>query len=122
MLQEIDTNFKDYAGVVSFCSHGRAFIVHDVPRFCTCLLPKYFQRQTKWKSFVRQLNLYGFTRISNGPDAGGYFHELFLRGRPNLCRYMKRVGVPTKPERQKEQPPKKLAAEETPNFYSMAIL
>jgi hypothetical protein len=38
--------------------------------------------------------LYGFVRITSGPDAGGYYHELFLRGRPDLCLHMRRVGVP----------------------------
>jgi hypothetical protein len=36
----------------------------------------------------------GFTRISSGPDTGGYYHELFLKGRPALSIHMRRVGVP----------------------------
>lgn len=42
-------------------------------------------------SFQRQLNLYGFQRLTTGRDRGGYFHELFLRGRPDLCRVMTRT-------------------------------
>jgi hypothetical protein len=39
-------------------------------------MPKYF-RQSRLSSFHRQLKGLG---INNGPDAGGYYHELFLRG------------------------------------------
>jgi hypothetical protein len=36
------------------------------------------------------LNLYGFRRIPEGPDKGGYVHESFVRGQKNLCRKIKR--------------------------------
>jgi hypothetical protein len=38
----------------------------------------------------RQLNLYGFRRIGEGPDKGGYIHEHFLRGKKSLCKKIKR--------------------------------
>jgi hypothetical protein len=47
------------------------------------------------ESFFISLFSDGFTRITSGPDEGGYYHELFLRGRPALCVHMRRVGVPT---------------------------
>jgi len=55
-------------------------------------MPRFF-RQTKLASFQRQLNLYGFRRISRGPDSGGYYHAMFVRGRPDLCPYMRRTKV-----------------------------
>ena len=33
----------------------------------------------------QQLNLYGFTRITRGPQKGCYFHELFQKDRPELA-------------------------------------
>jgi len=56
MLREVEQ--EGNADIVSFYSHGRAFAVHDMERFCTEIMPKFF-KQTKWNSFARQLNLYG---------------------------------------------------------------
>jgi hypothetical protein len=42
---------------------------------------------------MRQVNGWGFKRITQGPDHNSYYHELFLRGLPRLVRKMKR---PTK--------------------------
>jgi hypothetical protein len=38
---------------------------------------------------MRQLNIYGFTRT----DSGSYFHEYFLRGRPDLLHKIQRIPV-----------------------------
>lgn len=61
--------------VVSFFSHGRAFAIHKPRRFVMEIMPRFF-RQTRLTSFQRQLNLYGFRRISQGPDNGGRNHSL----------------------------------------------
>lgn len=50
-------------------------------------MPEYF-RQSKLTSFQRQLNLYGFRRLTAGPDRGGYYHEMFLKHKLFLCRDM----------------------------------
>ena len=58
----------------------------------TCVLVN--NRMTKKSSFLRQLNLYGFNRLSGqGPDQGSYYHEKFLRNLKFLCRRMKRNKV-----------------------------
>ena len=77
--------------VVSFLSHGRAFAIHKPRRFVAEVLPKFF-RQTKLTSFQRQLNLYGFKRITQGQDNGAYWHEYFLKGQPSLSKKMKRIS------------------------------
>jgi hypothetical protein len=116
MLEEIDK--QGISEVVSFYSHGRAFGVHDMDRFVSEVMPKFF-KQSKWNSFARQLNLYGFIRVTSGPDAGGYYHELFLKGRPSLCLHMRRVGVPQGEDRRKFRPKNKNVE---PDFYSMKRL
>jgi hypothetical protein len=94
MLQDVEEEGKSH--IVSFYPHGRAFGIHDMNAFTDEILPKYFSKQSKLVSFVRQLNLYGFLRIHSGLDMGGYYHELFLKGRPELFPFMRRTGATSK--------------------------
>ena len=55
----------------------------------------------------------GFRRITQGPDAGAYYHELFLKGRPQLCMRMQRQKVKGTGHKLPAD------AESEPNFYSM---
>jgi hypothetical protein len=79
------------AHIVSWQPHGRCFVVHKPKEFKE-LLPSYF-KLSKMASFQRQLNLYGFSRLTRGRDKGGYYHELFLRGRQSLANKILRIKV-----------------------------
>lgn len=72
-------------GIVSFTPSGRAFRVHQPNSFISEVAPKYF-RQKLFSSFTRQLNLYGFDKLTIGPDEGAFAHVSFQRGNPDLCR------------------------------------
>lgn len=113
MLVEMEEAGND--GIISFFAHGRAFGIHDPERFVGEVMAKYF-KQSRLSSFQRQLNLYGFTRISSGPDTGGYYHELFLKGRPALSAHMRRVGIPHGEDRRKL---KTGTWKTDPDFYAM---
>lgn len=86
--------------IVAWKPHGRAFQVYDTDLFVEKILPRFF-KQSKITSFQRQLNLYGFRRILHGKDTGAYYHELFLRSKPFLCKAMFRTKVKGKPSRKK---------------------
>lgn len=110
MLSAVDgSNEMD---IVSWLPHGRAFIVRKPKEFTEIIMPKYF-KQTKLTSFQRQLNLYGFRRLTQGADAGAYYHELFLRMRPALCQRMSRQKVKGTGHKQPAD------AKTEPNFYDM---
>eukprot|EP00980_Cylindrotheca_fusiformis_P030328 scaffold24656_cov181-Cylindrotheca_fusiformis.AAC.5 len=100
------------AHVISWQPHGRCFAVHKVKEFTDFVMPKYF-RQTKLTSFQRQLNLYGFSRLTTGRDSGGYYHELFLRGKLFLAKRMMRTKVKGTKFKAASSP------EQEPNFYTM---
>jgi hypothetical protein len=100
--------------IVSWQPHGRCFVVHKPKEFVE-LLPKYF-KLSKLPSFQRQLNLYGFQRLTRGKDKGGYYHELFLRNRVFLAHNIQRIKVKGTGVRARSNP------EQEPNLWSMAWL
>jgi hypothetical protein len=102
---------------ISWLPHGRAFIIRNEGVFVSKVVPEYF-KQTKMRSFVRQLLLWGFTRylhlsfhshlhfldvhlichvilnrILCGPDRGAWFHQLFIRGELPKLAFIKRTAV-----------------------------
>jgi hypothetical protein len=116
MLQDVAKEGKSH--IISFYPHGRAFAILDMEAFADEILPKYFAKQGKLVSFVRQINLYGFARIHSGPDAGGYYHELFLKGRPELFSYMRRAGASKGKEDRRKRKDRHLPVLQ-PDFYAM---
>ena len=78
-------------------------------------MPQYFN-QGKFASFQRQLNLYGFKRLTRGPDTGSYYNELFLKGRPFLAQDIQRTKVKGNGARAASNP------DAEPNFYAMPSL
>jgi hypothetical protein len=73
-------------------------------------------RQSKFPSFQRQLNLYGFKRLTAGRDKGGYYHELFLRGKRFLAHRIQRIKIKGTGARKPSSP------ETEPNFYRTIYL
>lgn len=107
---------QGFSGIVSWLPHGRAFSVYDSKSFVEQVMPKFF-RQSKISSFQRQLNLYGFCRLTGqSSDRGGYYNEFFLRGRPDLTAKMHRTRVKGTGVRTSSNP------HDEPNFYEMTFM
>jgi len=100
--------------VFSWLPHGRSFGIHKPGQFEDVI--KRFFRQSQISSFRRQLNLYGFLRLTNGRDSGSYYHELFLRGKPLLSLRMTRTRIKGTKIRASSSP-----ADE-PRLYSYPVL
>jgi len=110
MLEKVEE--RNLSSVVSWQPHGRSFVVRRPKEFVEIVMPMFF-RQTKLTSFQRQLNLYGFSRITQGIDIGAYYHELFLRGKTFLCQGMIRTKIKGTGHKPANSP------ETEPNFYAM---
>jgi len=80
--------------VISWLPSGKAFKIHKPKEFADVIMPQYFN-QTKYRSFQRQLYIYGFDRVKDksSDDYGAYFHELFIRGESDLCLDMQRKKI-----------------------------
>jgi hypothetical protein len=90
MLEAAET--EGFRTIVSWLPDESSFRVHHADLFASEVMPRYFNG-TKYKSFQRQLNIYGFERIRLGPGFGAYKHTFFVRGKPSLCRHMIRVKI-----------------------------
>jgi len=84
---------KNNGSIVSWLPDGNHFKVHDPRRFVEVVIPSAF-KQKSLKSFQRQLHLYGFQRVHEGPDKGAYFHEKFLRNDRDLSLTISRTKAP----------------------------
>ncbi|CAJ1959218.1 unnamed protein product [Cylindrotheca closterium] len=112
MLRDLEQD--GFGHIVSWQPHGRCFVVHKSDEFVH-LLPRYF-KLSKLASFQRQLNLYGFQRLTHGKDRGGYYHELFLRSMPFLAQGIQRIKVKGTGVRARSNP------HQEPNFYKMSFV
>ena len=81
LLMEAEQEGND--AIISFGIDGTSFQVHQPEPFETQILPRYF-RHNKYASFLRQLLLYGFERVSSGPDKGCHRNPYFIKSRPDL--------------------------------------
>jgi HSF-type DNA-binding len=98
-----ETEERGFSSIISW-QDGNAFQVHNKDLFAEMVMPIYFD-STNYKTFQRNLNLWGFRTISKGPCKGEVSHALFIRGKPDLCRSMVRVRNKTNPpERFYSQP------------------
>jgi hypothetical protein len=108
----------NFSEIVSWAPHGRCFVVRHPKEFQAKVLELYFN-QTKYRSFQRQLNLYGFRRITGGADRGGYYHPLMLRGRRKLCTRMCRQKASSGKHGGNMITNALVDPELEPNFYAM---
>jgi hypothetical protein len=92
MLEAVEAH--GFSWIIGWAPHGRAFKIHDRSAFEDQILPAYFSKQSEISSFQRQLCLYGFRRFAGThSDQHAYYHELFLRGRPDLCQLIHRARL-----------------------------
>jgi len=105
--------YTELSPIITWLKHGRSFIVRDNEGFVSEIMPRFY-KLTQFKSFIRQLSLWGFKRITKGPDSGSYYNQFFLRGKPKLvllmkCEKVKGTGVKLAPNPDFE-----------PNFHALA--
>jgi HSF-type DNA-binding len=94
-----ESEIHHHQDIIAWQEEGRSFRIYDADRFVQEVMPKYFKKQTKLRSFQRQLLLYGWTRIvsKKGPEYNCYSHEKFVRGCTKLATEIRRMSNSKQP-------------------------
>jgi len=107
----------EFSHIITWMPHGCSWRMLQPRLFSEVVSPKYFSHQSKYSSFMRQVNGWGFKRITRGPDRNSYYHELFVRDNPELAWTMSRRGSSSS-----KNSGGKDEADKEPNFYEMTGL
>ncbi|KAL9184685.1 hypothetical protein ACHAXT_012655 [Thalassiosira profunda] len=86
---------SEHASAISWTPDCRAFAILDKDALVQHLLPLYF-KQRKYRSFTRQLNLWGFERATIRSGDEVWMHENFVRGRVGSLKRQKIKGAQSK--------------------------
>jgi hypothetical protein len=84
-MEILDDKNNDH--IITWLPHGKAFIIYQKKKFGTEILTKYF-KESKYTSFTRKLNRWGFVRVTKGPEIGAYYHKCFQQKNYLLCMQM----------------------------------
>ena len=87
LLQE-----NNYPEIVSWSNDGRTFKIHNRKEFEEHILSSHFCN-IKFRSFQRQLNIYGYIRLDKGVTHYTYGHNNFARDRNINFDDMKRIPI-----------------------------
>ena len=85
LLEILET--AEHFDILKWLPGGIAFAIMDKKRFTSEILPAYL-KQAQFTSFTRKLFRWKFITVPYGPFMGVYYHELFRRDRPDLCKLM----------------------------------
>ena len=94
MLEEIEK--AGDASIVSWLPNGQHFQVHNPQDFVDKVIPKFF-KQKSYKSFQRQLHLYGFQRETDGQNRGMSTKESYHV--VSCCQYIHLTWFPIRHKR-----------------------
>jgi hypothetical protein len=65
----------DFEDIVGWLPHGRSWRILQQKAFEEKVIPLYF-RHGRYSSFARQVNGWGYRRITHGSDYNSYYHEV----------------------------------------------
>lgn len=95
---------------VAWLSDGRSFVVIQPDEFINVIYSQTF-KNSKYASFVRKLNRWGFARLTSGTGTDCFYHPLFQRDRIDLAAQM--LAMPRNDSKSAKKR-KEMGAEGTP--------
>ena len=89
-MLEYASSDAQYCSIISWSSSGKSFAIHNREEFMAHVAPMFFPKQSKYRSFTRQLNIWGFSRLNN---RGVWAHADFIRGETERLDRIDREGI-----------------------------
>jgi len=77
----------EHSDILRWLPGGKAFVI-DKKRFRNHEELPAFLKQTQYTSFTRKLFRWKFVCVPHGPFMGAYYHQLFRKDDPALCKLM----------------------------------
>ena len=112
-LREVLSRPDEYGHSITWVRDGKAIQIPDEERFPNSGLKKAFP-YTNFKSFIRQLNVYGFKKTMRNLNERIYCHPQFNKHQPELTDMIKR-----KPRKKKLQHFKETSRPRLPSIYQV---
>jgi heat shock transcription factor 1 len=78
--------------IIFWNKDGKSFRVKDIKTLENEVLPKYF-KHNNFTSFVRQLNMYNFSKSRNSDKSKEFRHKYFIRHHPELLNQITRKAL-----------------------------
>ena len=66
---------SSFRNIIVWLPHGRSWRLIKPQMFEDEVIPLFF-RQTSLSSFMRQVKVWGFRRVNEGPDRDSFYHEV----------------------------------------------
>ena len=79
----------EYSEYIAWQPSGHAFLIKDVQKLEEIVLQNYF-KHSNLQSFIRQLNMYSFSKTCHDPNYREFANPMFMRGRRDLLSQIKR--------------------------------
>jgi len=88
-LYELLSDEANYSEYISWQPDGRSFLIKKATELSEKVLPKFF-KHNNLQSFIRQLNMYCFSKTRHDSNYREFTHKLFQRNRKDLLCFIKR--------------------------------
>jgi hypothetical protein len=82
-------DLPDYREYIDWQPDGKSFLIKEVEKFSKYVLPKYY-KHNNFQSFVRQLNMYSFSKTRHDANWREFKQEYFMKKRRDLLPLIKR--------------------------------
>ena len=86
LMNILNNNY--FNAYICWSEDGRSFIIKDFSVFSNQVLCKTFYKNDNASSFIRKMHRWGFKRTIRGHGRHQFYHHLFVRDAPGLCKGM----------------------------------